>query len=62
MLETFEAVATIAVKDIGVATTFYEQTLGLIETSRPSRPRCPGISISLNFFLEIQLGKRTLDC
>jgi hypothetical protein len=30
MLETFEAVATIAVKDIGVATTFYEQTLGLI--------------------------------
>ena len=29
MLEKFEAVATIAVKDIGVATTFYEQTLGL---------------------------------
>jgi catechol-2,3-dioxygenase len=29
MLETFEAIATIAVKDIGVATKFYEQTLGL---------------------------------
>ena len=29
MLGNFEAVATIAVKDIGVATDFYEQTLGL---------------------------------
>jgi catechol-2,3-dioxygenase len=29
MLDTFEAIATIAVKDIGVATKFYEQTLGL---------------------------------
>jgi catechol-2,3-dioxygenase len=29
MLERFEAVATIAVKDIGIATDFYEQTLGL---------------------------------
>ena len=29
MLEKFEAIATIAVKDIGVATRFYEQTLGL---------------------------------
>jgi catechol-2,3-dioxygenase len=29
MLAKFEAVATIAVKDIGVATDFYEQTLGL---------------------------------
>jgi hypothetical protein len=29
MLERFEAVATIAVKDIGVATEFYEKRLGL---------------------------------
>jgi catechol-2,3-dioxygenase len=29
MLEKFEAAVTIAVKDIGVATDFYEQTLGL---------------------------------
>jgi catechol-2,3-dioxygenase len=29
MLEKFDAVATIAVKDIGVATNFYERTLGL---------------------------------
>ncbi len=29
MLERFGAVATIAVKDIGVASTFYEKTLGL---------------------------------
>jgi catechol-2,3-dioxygenase len=29
MLERFEVVATIAVKDIGVASRFYEQTLGL---------------------------------
>jgi catechol-2,3-dioxygenase len=29
MLEHFEAIATIAVKDIGVASDFYEQTLGL---------------------------------
>jgi predicted enzyme related to lactoylglutathione lyase len=29
MLEHFDAIATIAVKDIGIATDFYEQTLGL---------------------------------
>jgi catechol-2,3-dioxygenase len=29
MLGKYEAIATIAVKDIGVATKFYEQTLGL---------------------------------
>ncbi len=39
MLENFEAIATIAVKDIGVATDFYEQTLGLsrIPTGEPRR-------------------------
>ena len=33
MLTKFAAVATIAVKDIRVATDFYEQTLGLVTTA-----------------------------
>ena len=37
MLETIEAMATLAVKDIGVATNFYEQVLGLRRIPTPEQ-------------------------
>ena len=37
MLQTMEAMATLAVKDIGVATNFYEQVLGLTRIPTPEQ-------------------------